>query len=506
MSFALLLLACAAVAPPDDEPLRLTLDDAVRMASERNLAISRARLDAEAAVQGFNAAWGVFDTRFFATGTASRTVTAPAPATVFGGFVAPASAPTQRNIVDLSTGFSGTLLSGTLWSFSLVPHSTEIEQGAFTTKSYTGNWSFEVTQPLWKGGGDYAVSSLELARADATIATLAAESLATQTIQEVTVAYWNLVFTAQALRTRELSVELSEELLEITRRKFEQGLQNRINVTEVEAELATYRQDLLQARNAHEAARDELLRLILAPENAEQWGRALEPVTQATPAQVTQIDLQAAIDTALADRANVAGARLEVERAEIELRRARNQVEPRFDLTGRYGLNSNEESYGAALGALDDTTYNDRALILSYEVPIGNRTAGYELRRNEVARQRAGVSLRDVELTVVTEVRGAVRNVLLQGERVAATTEAARLQQEVYEGERRRLENDLSTPFLVRQSQRDLFTALDNQTRAQLDLELARSALLAAQGHLLRAYGYERRLPELSIDVAPPAP
>jgi outer membrane protein TolC len=143
---------------------------------------------------------------------------------------------------------------------------------------------------------------------------------------------------------------------------------------------------------------------------------------------------------------------------------------------------------------------------LDFELPIGNRTAGYEVRRSQVLRQRAGVVLREAEMTGYAEVRTAVREVKLQTERVAATAETARLQQEVYDGETRRLENDLSTPFLVRQAQRDLLAAIDSETRAKLDLEIARTRLLAAQGRLLYVYGMERSVPELSLTEPPPSP
>jgi outer membrane protein TolC len=104
------------------------------------------------------------------------------------------------------------------------------------------------------------------------------------------------------------------------------------------------------------------------------------------------------------------------------------------------------------------------------------------------------------------EVRQAARAVETQIARVAATAETVRLQQETYDGEVRRLENDLSTPFQVRQTQRDLLSAIDAAKRAKLDLEIARSALLSAEGRLPYAYGMERSLPELSIDEAPPRP
>jgi outer membrane protein TolC len=190
----------------------------------------------------------------------------------------------------------------------------------------------------------------------------------------------------------------------------------------------------------------------------------------------------------------------------VEVRRAENQARPRFDVTGGYGANANNTSYGEVYSDLNGNRYDEKHVRLDFELPIGNRTAGYEVRRSQVLRQRAGVVLREAEMTGYAEVRTAVREVKLQTERVAATAETARLQQEVYDGETRRLENDLSTPFLVRQAQRDLLAAIDSETRAKLDLEIARTRLLAAQGRLLYVYGMERSVPELSLTEPPPSP
>ena len=484
------------------EPLRLTLEDAIELARLNNLSLAGARLDAAAAVETFDSAWGAFDTVFF-TNSFWSDGRQPPQATFVNGVPVGLSPASETEFVQWRTGFRGTWLTGTNWNFSIGPQKNEFNDSA----QFTGDWNLDLTHPLLRNGADdFAQSGLELARHDATIATLQAESAATDTLQAVVVAYWNLLFTRADVKTRELSVELARELLDITKRKFEQGLQNRINVTEVDAELATRKQELLTAVGAEGNAEDELRRLVLAPEDNRQWERPIELLTEPAPAVDTDIDVEAAIATALQYRADVAASRESLQRAEVDVRRAHNQTRPLLDLTGGYGLNARDDSYGGVYSDLDDTTYNEAHVGFTFEVPIGNRGAGYELRRAQTARERAGVDLRETELTAYREVRLAAREVETQIARVAATDESVRLQQEVYDGEVRRLENDLSTPFLVRQSQRDLLTAIDAAKRAKLDLEVARSALLAAQGRLPYAYGMERSLPELSIEERPPAP
>ncbi len=497
----------------DPQPLELTLDDCIRLALANNLSMQLSRLDAEASVQDFNAAWGAFDTTYFLNGTAGNGTRAPSPPSLAGGTNVGGGPATTTEDVTIDTGFRGAFLTGTAWSFDIGPALRDVEAPAFGTspafssESVVGHWTLAVTQPLLRNGADdYAASALELARHDALLAALASEDLANTTLQAVTEAYWNLVSTRQNVTTADLSVTLASDLLDITKRKFDQGLQNRINVTEVEAELASRRQAMILARNDEQAAEDTLRTIVLAPQAREDWARPIVAKTEPAPPQAGTIDLEAAIDTALQNRPDVASARQSLQRSEVEVRRAENQTRPILDLTGSYGVNSNQPSYSTAIDHLDDTSFNEARLSLAFELPIGNRSAGYLLRRRQIERQRSGVSLRETEMNAVAAVRNAVRNVQAQAERVTAAIETTRLQNETAEGEKRRLENDLSTPFQVRQAQRDLLTALDVQTRAQLDLEIARAALLAAQGRLLGAYGVERSMPELSLEDEPPAP
>jgi len=509
-----LLALCLQNAPPA-EPLELSLDDALHLALQNNLSIAGARLDAQATVEQFGVEWGAFDTVFNAGASWDRVTTAPSPSNFVGGVDVGGSASVERTTTAWTTGFSGQFLTGTRWSFDIGPRQVETQGPPDSTvvppddgfsEVTTGNWNLAVVQPLLRGGGDYARSALVLARHDAQAAALDAEQLASDTLQSVTTAYWLLVFSRQDTKTRELSVQLATELLDITRRKFEQGLQNKIEVTQAEAELATRREELLTAQNTEKGAEDNLRELVFAPSDKRDWDRPLVASTKPEPPQAGELDVDKAIDVALSWRADVAAERERLQSAEVDVDRASNQADPQLDLTAGYGINSNQNTYSEVYSHLKDTNFDETSVALAFSLPLGNRSAGYALRRSEVNRERQGVALRDTEMTAVGEVRAAVRQVELQRLRVQVTAEATRLQQEVYDGEVKRLQNDLSTPYNVQQFQRDLLTAIDNETRARLDLEIARSLLLASQGQLLKAYGFERSMPELSLTEAPPAP
>jgi len=535
-SISFLILAAMALqdvpefdAPPvSPDAIELSLEQAIAECLKNNLGLLAADLDTQGAIAGFGAAWGDFDSEFFVTVDKSNSVQAPTPVTFAGGVNVGASPTTEFEILNARAGFRGTLETGTSWELSGGPTKAQTTVHSFTTtvedppgsgnlvqvnnprtksNNITGQWTFSLTQPLLRGGtDDYPMSGLELAAKDVSITAIASRSLAYTTLVEVVTAYWNLVYSRQNVDTVMLSVDLANDLLAITRRKYQQGIQNRIDIIEVEADLARREEELLTAENAVMQAIDELQKLVFAPESSEEWNREIFPSTEyETAPQPGEVDTEAAVRDALALRPDVASARLDLERADIEVRRAVNQARPRLDVTGAYGLNSNEKTTASAMRSLHDTGLSELRVFIDYQFSIGNRQAGYTLRRRKIARERASVSLREVEVDAVAEVRSSTRDVTLQTERVKATAGTTRLRLEVYEGERRRLENDLSTAFQVREAQRDYLAAVDEETRARLDLAVAQTNLLASRGRLLEHYGFVPVMPAVSLDEAPPA-
>jgi len=519
-----LLLACLALQPTQEDPiqepppgtpegpppLELSLEQAIIECFSNNLVLKGARLDTQGAVAGFGAAWGDFDTEFFTTVLNQRTVTAPTPVNFVGGVDVGASPKTEFELFQVRSGVRGMLTTGTSWQFDIGPSyaKTEVEDGSPSrNRTNTADWSLSLTQPLLRNGADdFATSGLELAAKDVSLSTIAAKSLAYTTIVDVITAYWNLVYARQNLDTIQLSVDLANELLDITQRKYQQGIQNRIDVIEVEADLARREEELLTAHNAVVQAVDDLRKLVFAPESQGEWGRDIVPSTDYEQIPEGEVDTDAAIQDAIRLRPDIESARLTFERAAIEVRRAENQARSRLDVTGAYGLNSNETNKRDAVYRLNNTEFYEARVFVDFAVSIGNRTAGYTLRRRKLDRDRANVTLRDTEVQAVSEVRSSARDVELQSLRVKATEETTRLRLEVYEGEKRRLENDLSTPFQVRESQRDYLQAVDDETRARLDLAVAQTNLLASRGKLLVHYGLSAEPPETSLEEAPPAP
>lgn len=492
-----------------DAVLELSLPDAIASAFAHNLALQRSALEAASAAEGFGAAWGAYDSVFFVDATRFEEKTAPTVGSVAGSFVLPGNPKATQDVFTFTTGFRGLLETGTTWQVDLSMTSFEqIQHGAVNSRfaQYTGDWGVSLTHPFLRGSGDFVEAAIDLAVQDVLIAAAGHEVNANDTIRQVIEAYWNLVFARQDLATRELSVALAEELLAITNRKYEQGLQNRIDVIENEAEVARRREERLTALNSVDQTTDDLFALVFAPQEADEWVGAIEPVTsyEQLPDQV--LDLDTAVSLGLDRRPDLRSARASVERAEVEVVRAENQASHRLDLTAAARLNNQDRDLTRTARNLTDERYNRGSVTLNYELPIGNRAAEFAVRRRQVDLERSKVQLREAELAAIAEIRQAERNVALQQARVVATAETTRLRREVYEGEKRRLENDLSTPYEVRQNQRDLLEAIDAETRARLDLAIAMTGYRASQGTLLELFGYVPLEEGLELDEEPELP
>jgi outer membrane protein len=82
---------------------------------------------------------------------------------------------------------------------------------------------------------------------------------------------------------------------------------------------------------------------------------------------------------------------------------------------------------------------------------------------------QAKTQLRNVEMQIATQVRGAARNVTTNTQRVQSAKASRELQEKKLEAEEKKLAAGMSSSFFVFQAQRDLSTERTNEVRAISD-------------------------------------
>src|SRR5262249_4301839 len=123
--------------------------------------------------------------------------------------------------------------------------------------------------------------------------------------------------------------------VETNRRQVKEGMSAPIDITEAEAQVKIYEQDVYAAQEQITLAENTLKTLMLPNRDAELWPRALLPVTS-VELEAPRLVLSEAISTALDNRLELAELRTDKEINQIDRRYYRDQVRPQMDLSLGY--------------------------------------------------------------------------------------------------------------------------------------------------------------------------
>jgi outer membrane protein TolC len=305
-------------------------------------------------------------------------------------------------------------------------------------------------------------------------------------------AYFELLYSIQAVEVAGGSLTLAEKLVEDNRARVEVGTMAPLDVVQAEAETASRRQAMAQAEATWRTAELTLKRLIVNGTDDPLWRASINPTDRPTFAP-EPLDVEDAVRKALVARTDLEQARKTLDSNDFTLRFLRNQTLPALDLTANYGasglggtqfirqgtglgstvVGTIPGGYGNALSTLTARDYPTWNVALNLTYPIGGSAAEATYARARVQRNQTAAQLRALELQVATDVTNAALQVENGLKRYEASTVARSLAQTRLEAEQSRFDVGLSTNFFVVQAQRDLSTAQNSELRALLDYRRA---------------------------------
>jgi outer membrane protein TolC len=145
-------------------------------------------------------------------------------------------------------------------------------------------------------------------------------------------------------------------------------------------------------------------------------------------------------------------------------------------LEARGNLSSFGNDAGEGLSDLSEINGYQWLFGLQFEYPLGNRAARNNLTRRKLELRQALVEQRRLMLTIVREVRQAIRGIETASKRVEVTRAASKLARTQLEAEQEKFRLGLSTSFRVLEFQRELTDARTSETQALSDynVELGR--------------------------------
>jgi HAE1 family hydrophobic/amphiphilic exporter-1 len=470
---AVLLTASTVSAQSTSEPLRLTVDDAVRMALENNVDLAGDRLDPQIGDARVAAAAGVFRPSLTSSLGQNNQLQPPA------SLLFPTA--TRNDVVTSSVGLSQRLPRfGT--SYSLSWDTSHTDSNSFLN-SYNplvrSGLSFNVSQPLLRDfATDSARQQLVISRTNRTIADARLQESVVHTTAAVKTAYWNLVSARANVEARHSAVALAEELARVNKAKVDVGQSPPLDLLSAQAEVAANQEQLIVAETAIRQAEDRLRLLIFDATRRDVWNVPLDPA-DAPPVGVTALDVEAAVTRALADRTDLLQLRKSIETANAAQKLAGNQKLPDIRANASYqasGLGGTEVLRtggfpGTIVGPGSITPFGSVGVSVSY--PIGGSVdeANYTRSRLEVA--QAEQRVKSAEARTIQQVRDAAWKVEMNAKRLDTTRVARALAEQRMNAEQKRYEVGMSTSFLVIQAQRDLAQAKTNELSAILSYDLS---------------------------------
>jgi outer membrane protein TolC len=477
-------------APGSTPPVvSLTLDDAVKLALDRNLDIAVQRLNPEINDIAVAAVRTVYHPSLTSQ-LATQSQTNPSTSTVAGNQAG-------QPIVNGLTTFNGGVVQNIPWGgggLALTLNNNKTTTTSSTTlfdPAYNTNWFFQYTQPVLRGfRTDSTRQQIQISKLNRDVSDIQLRSTITNTVSNVRNAYWDYVFAVQSVEVAKQSVNLAEQLVKDNQTRVEVGTMAPIDVVQAQSQAATARQNLVQAQATQRTAELALKRLIVGGTQDPNWNATLDPADR--PDFVPEpVDVQAAVRRALSQRTDLDIARKDVQMNDVTLHFLKDQTLPQADLVANYGaiglggtqlvklgtgvgntpttvINTIPGGYVNSLSTLFNGLFPRWTVTLNLSYPIGLSSAQASVARARVQLNQVQAQLKQLELQVATDVTNAAITAQSNIERVQAAQAARDLAQQQLNAENSKFEVGMSTNYNVVLAQRDLATAQNNELQAVL--------------------------------------
>ncbi len=466
----------------DDVVVRMSLQDAIDRALEANLNIQSVRLNPTLQGFAYRQAQAAFNPSF-STNIGYNNSSNQSTSQLDG-----ANTITNERI-SLNTSLAQPLpwYGGRL--SANFNNSRSETNNIFATRnpSFSSSVSLQLTQPLLAGFSlDNQRAQLRTQTIQLDITDLEAESQIASITNQVRQRYWGLRAAIEQIEIQRRSLEQAQETLAQNQIRLEAGQGTEFQVIQAEAQVASAEQSLLNAEIQWTNAELAFKQLLLDGATDDLLAQRILPTE--LPNVVDQdVDIDAAVDRALATRLDIQQARRQIDIAEVNLEVTESNALPDLNLSASYSLQGvggdrfdrsglggepvliESGGYLDGLQSIADRDAPTWNVSLSGSYPIGTNPDRLNVERAELQLRQQNLSVRTQELNVVTQVTSAglsVRNTFLQYQAAQRSAEAS---EQNLQAELARFQVGVTTNFEVVQAQNQLTTARLQELQALIN-------------------------------------
>lgn len=460
------------------EEREITLEECIQLALENNLDIRIQRYNPQIANFSLQDAYGVYDPSFDFSYTHSKSTQAP------GIDEQNRPIPGSGSTTDsYSTSLGGTLpytgLSYTLFGSAT---DSDVSRDLTSFTSVQGNLGIAMQQPLLKNFG-FDRQQIKVRKKDLQMNEQQFILQVMTTIAAVERAYYDLVASLENIKVQQKAVELGERTLAENRKRVEVGAMAPLDEREAEAQVATSRADLLDARRLVDASENRLKSLVT--DDYRSWHDVLLNPEYQLVALPADLDVHESWGKGLKLRPELVQARLQLEQQDIILKWDKNQLLPELNITGSYAVSGSSTGFNGFLDEIDSKENPRHSVGAVLSFPLSRRQERYRYRTSKAQKEQLLWQMKKLEQNIMVEIDNAVKLARTNFERVNATRAARQFAEAALDAEQKKLESGKSTTFVVLRLQRDLTDRRAAEIRALADYYRSLTDLALAEGTTL---------------------
>jgi HAE1 family hydrophobic/amphiphilic exporter-1 len=464
---------------------KLSLEDCIQSALEKNLDLRIARYNPPMALSDLQNAYAGYDP--------SLTISGQHNYQMSGGGQYAVGIPVPPTVSDANS-FNGSLANGLMptgLKYQLSGSASEVYGNPGPFDFASGSANIALTQPLLKNFWiDSTRFNIKVAKNRVKYSELQLKQSIMSTITTVEQAYYDLIYDRENITVQEKAVELAIQLVVENKKRVEVGALAPLDELQAESQAATSQAALIAARSALAVQANTLKQLIT--DDYGTWQPVdLEP-TAPLKAPVQVFDRQNSWSRGLTQRPDLLEAKLDVERQGITIKFNYNQLYPELDIVGGYGHGASGQGiseFSQALGQLAEGSRPNYYYGGQLTFPIGNINARTTYKKSKLAMEQLVLTLKKLEQTIMTTIDSDIQQAQSSYQQVAATRAAREYAAAALDAEQKKLESGKSTTYTVLQMQRDLTTARGNEIQALDNYNKALSQLSLDEGSTLQRLG-----------------
>lgn len=486
-----------------DGKLRLSLRDAILLTLENNSAIRLNETAVESQKFSLLSTFAAFDPALQSSFEINRN-SYPGYSQLQG--VGTSSSAVLNTLTQTGQiNYQQTFTTGTYVSAGVSSNRSSTNSGFYYLNPlYSSYLNLQFAQPLLRNAGRFAnTAQIQIARRNLQQSRESFAAQVNDAVLQVIGQYWAAVQARGALDVQQRAQQLAEVSYQRDKRALELGALPPLDISRSEAEVASRKVLVIQAKYALSLT-EEALRITIGADQDPLFTKLGFDLTEnPEPAgELASFDAERMLPEALAARSETAAARDALASDDVSIRYARNQLKPDLSLSGQYqpaGLGGNQ--YNLATGALISSGgfvssfnqlfgfgYPTYSGTLSLKLPIRNRGAEARLGNALVTKTRDLYGQRQAAEQITREVADAANQLNEAKLALSAAEVSLDLARKTLAAEQRKFELGAETNFFVLDSQERLAQAQLVLLQSQVGYQIAVAAVQHATGNLIEPF------------------